>query len=433
MKRALTYNRQTMNNNIGIEINSMALKVMATICIMMYLFGCDRNSEFDFKVEGLHYLNNKPVEIGIKDGEITSIKQIKRLSDGANPMIIAPGLIDNQVNGFVGISFSLGGSNLTHKGVEIITQALWEKGVTSYLPTLTSNKQEILLKNLNILAASVKDDKLLGSIPGFHLEGPYLNPKDGYRGAHPKQFIRLPDWDEFMELYRASGEKILQVTLAPEMEGALDFINKCKNNNIVVGLGHHDAPAETVFTAVDRGAKIATHLGNGIANTINRFDNPLWSQLADERMLISMICDGFHLPPEQIQVFYKVKGSDNIIITSDATSFAGLKPGQYRTKTGEIIELAEDGRLFQPATNQFYGSASPIAKGVGHIMKVTGCSLGKAVQMASTNPAQLYGLDDRGTLEKGKRADLIMFRMENHQVKIQKTWVKGELVYERDQ
>ena len=383
-------------------------------------------------IEGIHYYTGKPVQIKVSEGKIAEIKTIEKWT-GKNHMFVAPGFFDNQVNGFAGVSFSLGGgSDLTREGVEKVTRELWKKGVTTYMPTLTTNSQEVLVENFKVVASSLEDEKLLGSIPGFHLEGPYFIPEDGYRGGHPKQFIRLPDWEEFMEMYKASGENILQVTLSPELEGALDFITKCSRQGIVVALGHHNAPTETVTAAIDRGAKIVTHLGNGVANMINRFYNPFWSQLADDRLMISIICDSFHLPPEEIQVFYKVKGVEKIIITSDLTSYGGLEPGEYTTEYGETIELTEDGLLHYPAQNVLYGSASPIIKGVGHVMKVTGCSLGEVVQMASTNPAQLYGLDDRGTLEPGKRADVVLFTLEDFQVKIQKTWVKGELVYEAD-
>jgi N-acetylglucosamine-6-phosphate deacetylase len=146
--------------------------------------------------------------------------------------------------------------------------------------------------------------------------------------------------------------------------------------------------------------------------------------------MISIICDGFHLLPEEIQVFYKVKGVDKTIITSDVTSYAALPPGQYKTQTGETIELTKEGKLHYPAQQVLYGSASPLTKGVGYVMKVTGCSLADAIKMASTNPAKLYNLTDRGLLEVGKRADLVIFSMEDFEVQVQKTFVKGELVYE---
>ncbi len=381
-------------------------------------------------IEGIHYFTGQPVRIEIKDGEIEKISSIKEL-EGNKPVYIAPGFFDNQVNGFAGVSFALGESDLTPAGVEKATRELWKNGVTTYLPTLTTNSTAVLIKNFATLSKAVDNKNLRGSIPGFHLEGPYINPEDGYRGAHPKQFVKLPDWDEFMRFYNASGGHIMQVTLAPEMEGALDFITKCSQKGIVVALGHHNADAQTVTAAIDRGAKITTHLGNGAANMINRHLNPFWSQLADDRLNISIICDGFHLLPEEIEVFYKVKGVENTIITSDVTHYAALEPGEYKTETGETIELTKEGKLYYPEQKVLYGSASPITNGVGHIMEVTGCSLGDAVKMASTNPARLYGLSDRGTLVPGKRADLILFTLDGFQVDIQKTWVAGELVYEK--
>ena len=381
-------------------------------------------------VEGLHYITGKPVQVKIENGKIASIKEIKKLNDENAKTYIAPGFFDNQVNGFAGVSFAFGESDLTPEGIKLATSELWKKGVTTYLPTLTTNSQEVLVTNFKLLANAVNDDKLLGSIPGFHLEGPYINPEDGFRGAHPKQFVRLPDWNEFMEMYTASGENILQVTISPEIEGAQEFIKKCTEKGIVVAVGHHNANKEQQNLAVKNGAKISTHLGNGCANMINRHYNPFWSQLANDDLMISIICDGFHLLPEEIQVFYKVKGVDKTIITSDVTSYAALPPGQYKTQTGETIELTPEGKLHYPAQQVLYGSASPITKGVGYAMKVTGCSLADAIQMASTNPAKLYNLADRGTLETGKRADLVLFSMQDFELQIQKTFVKGELVYD---
>jgi N-acetylglucosamine-6-phosphate deacetylase len=382
-------------------------------------------------IEGIHYITGKPIQVKIENGKIAEIKSVKKLKDENSKIIIAPGFFDNQVNGFAGVSFSFGESDLTQEGIEKATRELWKMGVTTYLPTLTTNSQEVLVENFSLLSKAVNDEKLLGSIPGFHLEGPYINPEDGYRGAHPKQFVRLPDWTEFMEMYKASGENILQVTLAPEMEGAQDFIKNCRQKGIVVAVGHHNANKQQLDLAVENGARISTHLGNGCANMINRHYNPFWSQLANDDLMISIICDGFHLLPEEIQVFYKVKGVDKTIITSDVTSYAALQPGEYKTQTGETIELTPEGKLHYPAQQVLYGSASPITKGVGYVMKVTGCSLADAIQMASTNPTKLYNLTDRGTLEVGKRADLVIFTLEDFEVQVQKTFVKGELVYEK--
>jgi N-acetylglucosamine-6-phosphate deacetylase len=405
---------------------------ISALILIIILFGSMSELYAQQVIEGIHYHTRQPVRITIRNGMIADITAVDKPS-GNNPVYIAPGFFDNQVNGFAGVSFAFGDSDLTPEGIEKATRELWKKGVTTYLPTLTTNSIEVLTRNFRILAQAMQNKNLMGSVPGFHLEGPYINPEDGYRGAHPKQYVKLPDWNEFMKLHEASGKNILQVTLAPEMEGALDFITRCSQAGIVVALGHHNADMKTVTAAVDRGAKIATHLGNGAANTINRHYNPFWPQLSDDRLHISIIGDGFHLLPEQIRVFYKVKGVNKTIITSDVTHYAALEPGEYKTSTGETIELTKDGMLRLPAQNVLYGSASPITKGVGHVMKVTGCTLADAVQMASSNPARLYNLTDRGLLEPGKRADLVLFTLDDFEVNVLKTWVNGNLVYEQQE
>lgn len=382
------------------------------------------------KIEGLLYLDKTPVSVEIMDGKIVEVKRIPKLSDESRPLYISPGLIDNQVNGYMGISFAFGGSELTNEGIKKATVGLWAKGITTYLPTLTTNSRETLMKNFAVLAKAKNDPSFHGSIPGFHLEGPYISPDDGFRGAHPKKHVRKPDWNEFKALYDASGKNILTITLAPELDGAMDFIRNCSGLGITVALGHTNASKKVVDQAVLNGAKIGTHLGNGCANMINRHDNPLWPQLANDELSVSIICDGFHLRDEEIKTFYKVKGPEKTIITSDITSFAGLPPGEYLNEDGETIELMKDGLLRYPAQNVLYGSATPITRGVVHIMNVTGCTLGEAIRMGSTNPAKLYGLTDRGEIAPGKRADLILFTIGERELIIEKTYVEGNLVFE---
>lgn len=382
----------------------------------------------------------------VRDGLIEAVAEGNLEVPGAAEIdaegkYIAPGLIDIQVNGYNSVSFCLEGAentpasdgNLTVSDVKKVTEGLWKEGVTTYFPTLTTNSQELLLKNFGILAKAMVDPSQMGSIPGFHLEGPYISAVDGYRGAHPLEHVRKPDWDEFLELYKASGEKILLITVAPEVKGAFEFIRKCRELGIVVSLGHHNGTAGQVKQAIDNGAGLATHLGNGCANMVNRHHNPIWPQLADGRLKISFIADGFHLPPEMLQVFYKTKGAENIVITSDITSYAGLPAGTYRIKSGQTVEKTVDGNLrFSGQEGGLYGSASPLRNGVAHIIKVTGCSLVNAIQMTTLNPALVHHLNDRGALEAGKRADIILFTMESEKMIIQKTIVGGKGVYSID-
>ena len=392
-------------------------------------------------IEGINYLDYSPVSVEIENGKIVKIQRLDKLSTENKSIFIAPGLIDIQINGYNSVSFSLegadnksaGGEKLTVADVKKVTEGLWKEGVTTFFPTLTTNSRSLLINNFEVLARAMEDPSLLGSVAGFHLEGPYISPVDGYRGAHPKEFVHKPDWKEFLEFCNAAGGKILLVTVAPEIDGAFEFIRKCRDKGIVVSLGHHNGSAETIKTAIDNGACLATHLGNGCASNINRHHNPIWPQLADDRLMISFISDGFHLPPEILQVFYKVKGADNIIITSDVTSYAGLPPGEYKIKTGETIVKTPDGNLrFSGQEGGLYGSASPLPKGVGHFMKVTGCSLAKAIQMTTLNPARLHNLNDRGKLEPGKRADIILFTMDDFNIKIKKTIVEGKTVFQSE-
>jgi N-acetylglucosamine-6-phosphate deacetylase len=146
--------------------------------------------------------------------------------------------------------------------------------------------------------------------------------------------------------------------------------------------------------------------------------------------MISIIGDGFHLLPDEIRVFYKVKGPQRTIITSDVTRYAGMKPGKYLNSEGDTIELTKEGAVMYVARQALSGSASPITKGVGNVMKVTGCTMAEAFQMGSSNAARLLGLKDRGELKPGMRADIILFTLKDNTLHIKKTIVAGDIVYD---
>jgi N-acetylglucosamine-6-phosphate deacetylase len=393
---------------------------------MISLSGCTGKKGGTY-VEGLLYLDGEPVSIEIVDGKIAQIKALAS-STGFPEVYLAPGLIDIQVNGYMGVDFS--DQELTRELLLEATEALWKEGVTTYLPTLITRDQERLEKSFSLLAGILEDEQMGMSIPGFHLEGPYLSPVQGYRGAHPEQYIRLPDWDEFSALQEAARGGIRLITVAPEMEGAIPFIGKCKDNGVVVSLGHHNGTAEIIDQAVDAGASLSTHLGNGCANEINRHHNPLWPQLANDGLSISIIADGSHLTKEELRTFYKVKGAEGCILVSDALSFAGLPLGEYE-KDGLTYLLTEDVVKY-PAENVLAGAVQPVSKCVSNMMRFTQCDLKDAIGMASTSPARLMGLDHLGEIAPGKRADLIMFTLEDGDLVIQKTMVAGEVVYSKE-
>ena len=383
------------------------------------------------KIEGLHYKNGKPVSIEIVDGKISRVIEKEQLEDSQyEDVFVAPGLIDNQVNGYNSIGFSA--SNLTIEGVRSVTQSLWKFGVTTYLPTLITGPHEKLVENFSLLVSAAHDPDIGVSIPGFHLEGPYISAEDGYRGAHNREWVRPPDWDEFFKLNEAAENKILQITIAPEVDGAMDFIQNCTKNGIIAAIGHHNASTQIIHQAIDCGAVIATHLGNGCSNMIHRHNNPLWAQLADDRLMASIIVDGFHLRPEEVQVFYKVKGSEQLVLISDITEFAGMPPGEYPWN-GDTLVVTPEGMIHYPDQNVLAGASFPLNKSVHIMIKFTGCSLEEAIRMASTNPASLNKLKDIGELKVGKRADFILFKIGTSELEIQKTFVAGKEVYCADE
>ena len=394
--------------------------------ILFSFYACTEKKDVN-SVEGLFYLDEKPVTIEIVDGKIAKIKHLSSES-GLSDVYVAPGLIDIQINGYMGIDFA--DQDLKIEGIREATKALWKEGVTSFLPTLITADQESLKNSFSILSNALDDEVIGMSIPGFHLEGPYISPVKGFRGAHLEKYIREPDWNEFLELQNASNNGIKLITVAPEIEGAISFIQKCRQDGIVVSLGHHNGNTKEIKEAADAGASMSTHLGNGCANMINRHNNPLWPQLADDRISASIIVDGFHLNQEEVQCFFKIKGNNRIILVSDALDLAGLEPGEY-IRWERTVLLTPDVVKF-PAENVLAGAASPISSCVGNMMKFTQCSLSDAIRMASTNPAQLMGLTGLGEISEGKRADLILFTLEDGNMVIQKTIVAGKVVYEKE-
>lgn len=372
---------------------------------------------------GRHYRTGEYIEVA-SDGSI--ISDISIVERSAKPFI-APGLVDIQVNGYHGVEFTA--ADLTGDEISSATSAMYREGVTSYLPTIITTSKERLINNFRILAEATEAPDLQETIPGFHLEGPYISPEDGFRGAHSEKWVKPPDWDEFLEVYEASGEKIKIVSLAPETDGALEFIEQCTALGIVIALAHHNASAGRIREAIQAGARLVTHLGNGMANTIHRHENPLWAQLAYDELQISIIADGFHLTPEEILTFYKVKGAERTILVSDTTQLAGMPAGEYEWD-GKRVVLEDPGVIKLPEQNVLAGAAAPLRRGVEHFMQVTGSDMHTACRLASANPAHLIGLDDRGELAKGKRADFILFTLRDGKIQIQKTVKSGEVVFE---
>lgn len=352
------------------------------------------------------------VEIG--DGRIRRVVDLGPAQEGAP--YLAPGFVDLQLNGFAGVDFS--DAALEVEQVLSVLEPLRQTGAAAFCPTLVTNSRELLERNFAVLEkARQADARAARAIPCYHLEGPYITRGES-RGVHNPEFIRHPDWDEFCALQQAAGGNIGIVTLAPEVPGALDFIRRASQAGVVVALGHTDASAACIHQAAEAGARLSTHLGNGIYQHIHRHDNPIWAQLADDRLAASIICDGFHLPADLVRVITRSKGLGRVILVSDAIHVAMRAPGRYLL-AGIEVELLASGKVAKAGSWSLAGSALRMDRAVHVFLRDSGASLEDAVAAASTNPAALIG---RGNLcrriEPGQPASLTVFRLGAGQLEV---------------
>jgi N-acetylglucosamine-6-phosphate deacetylase len=243
---------------------------------------------------------------------------------------------------------------------------------------------------------------------GIHLEGPYISPVDGPRGAHSLADVRSPDWEEFLALQEAAEGRIRIVTLAPELPDAIPFIEKLAAEGVVVALGHTGADSGEIAAAVAAGARLSTHLGNGAHALLPRHPNYLWDQLACDELWASIIPDGHHLPAAVVKTIVRTKGVGRILLVSDAVHLAGLVPGEYNF-LGHPVELTDKGRVQLRGTPYLAGSALHLVEGLGKVIAFAGVSLEEAVQMATQNPRRLLGIRAEGHgLLPGSPADLLL-------------------------
>jgi len=348
-------------------------------------------------------------------------------AESAEMPFISPGFVDIQVNGFAGVDFS--GPGLDAEKAISVLPAIWSTGATTFCPTLITNSFSELAKNFAILEqAACMDRDFAHAVPCYHLEGPYISPL-GSHGAHDPQWMHPPNWGEFLELQRAAGGRIGIVTLAPELPGAEDFIRKAQSAGVVVAISHTDGGPDDVHRAAAAGATLNTHLGNGCPEYLHRHKAPLWAQLATESLQASIICDGFHLPPDVVKVIVAVKGIDKCILITDAVHVAQLPPGRY-SLVGTEIELLPSGQVVRADRVSMAGSALTMNRGVAVFMKFSQCTLAEAIQAATANPANLLR---RRTIcsqvAAGQPANLVLFRQEPETLRVESVISRGRNVY----
>ncbi len=377
------------------------------------------------EITGRSFENGEPLRIVVDAERIGSVEPAWPDGDANDWPYVAPALFDLQINGHGGTWFSREG--LTSDDVLKTLKPHFQFGVTRLCPTLVTNSHEALSSGFAAIDKACRSESWADKmVPGCHLEGPFISSEDGPRGAHPLEHVRAADWGEFQTLQEISGNRIRLVTLAPEVDGAIDFIRRATESGVVVAIGHTGASPEQVAAAVDAGARLSTHLGNGAHGTIRRHPNYIWEQLGDSRLTASLITDGHHLPPSVVRSFIGVKTPMRTILTCDAAGLAGCPPGVY--SEGSIdVEILEDGRIVIAGQRQLLaGSSLETGTCVSNAISFAGVSLREAIEMASRNPARLLGFEEF-RLRRGSRADLMLFHVspENNRLRIVATIAAG--------
>ena len=307
--------------------------------------------------------------------------------------------VDLQVNGFAGVDFN--DSATTVEDYQRALSTIWTTGVTRLFPTIITADLAKMRHCLETAAFAAEMPVMGPSIAGIHLEGPWISPQDGPRGAHPRQQVRGPNREEFSSLQEAARGRIKIVTLAPEVDGAMAMIEWLVSQGVVVGIGHSAANAPRIADAVRAGARLSTHLGNGCAETMHRHHNLIWEQLAADQLWASFIVDGHHLPRAMLRPMIRAKGIARSFLVTDATAPAGCAPGLYRFGDQEV-ELTAAGRVQLAGTSRLAGSALRMDQAVANTVRLTGIAWEDALAMAGTQAAAAVGLsfpNDRVRLE----------------------------------
>ena len=375
------------------------------------------------KFNGHTLFNKTPIEITIVNDQVC--QSIREVAAADTNIHIAPAPIDLQVNGFAG--FDLNVATVTPTDVRAMVRALWRVGTGFLCPTVVTASFEGISNSLHAIVEACKADAAVAyAVLGIHLEGPYISPEDGPRGAHPLEHVREPDWDEFQQWQDIAEGEISIVTLAPEKKNAIPFIEKLVANGIVVALGHTNASADDIQAAIDAGAKLSTHLGNGAHALIRRHPNYIWEQLGADELWASLIVDGHHLPPAVAKSMMRAKTLDRCVLVSDAVALAGMAPGIYQF-AGKSVELTAERCVRLVGTEYLAGSAIELTRGIENSVRFAGLSLKEAVSLATLQPMRL--LDAKAQIES--ETNLILFEWDAAQCEINliATIIGSELVY----
>ena len=343
---------------------------------------------------------------GVGFGEAVRHPSIRLPADA----ILAPGFIDIQVNGGGGVLLN---DQPTEAGIQQIVEAHRKKGTTGCLPTLITDRREILERLAAVAQACLK----IPGVLGFHLEGPALNR--ARKGIHPESEIRVPDQRDLAAIKSFAGCGRSVLTLAPECVPA-SMIGELVDTGLRIAAGHTDATAAEIGRAVDSGVSGVTHLFNAMSQLSAREPGVVGATLEDDRLFAGIICDGIHVGRAGLRVAFRCKGRDRLMLVTDAMPSVSTKDRQFMLQ-GRQITL-HGNRLTGP-DGTLAGAHLTMIEAVRNAVALLGISLADALIMASRTPAAFLGLESElGRIAPGYRADLVAF---NPNFEIVDTWIAG--------
>lgn len=301
------------------------------------------------------------------------------------------GFFDVQVNGYAGVDFNQ--DDLPVDAIHRACERLSADGVSGILATIITEDVERMCARLRRLAqAREQDPHARRVIAGFHVEGPFLNPEPGYRGAHPVDAIRPADVETAKRLVDAGGGAVRLMTLAPEQDPQGTVTRWLVSQGIVVSAGHTNASRSQLESALDAGLTMFTHLGNGCPMQLHRHDNIVQRVLSvAERMWICFIADGVHVPFFALKNYLKVIGLDRVVVTTDAMPAAGLGPGRYTVSRWDIV-VGEDMVARAPDGSHLVGAAITMRQSWVNLQQQVGLSASDAMRLVTDNPRRAVNL-----------------------------------------
>ena len=360
----------------------------------------------------------------VAEGNIP-FKAAVEINAGGN--YVSPGFIDIHVHGGGGSDFMDG----TVEAFLEIAATHARYGTTSMLPTTLTSEKEDLLQTLELYEKADKKNENGAQFIGMHLEGPYFAMNQ--RGAQDPRYIRDPDPAEYREILERSS-CIKRWSAAPELKGAIEFGRYVTSKGILAAVAHTDAIYEEVLEAFENGYTLATHLYSAMSGVTRRnafrFAGVIESAYILDEMDVEIIADGIHLPAPLLKLVYKIKGSEHTALITDAMRAAGMPEGEsiLGSKKNGLKVIVEDGVAKLPDRTSFAGSVATADRLVRTVMKMADIPLTEAIKMITHTPARIMKIDDKkGTLVKGKDADIVIF---DSDINIKKTIVKGRVIYE---